>query len=66
MRVIISAVLQEHDTHRDRGRFSPFFDLHGAGRGPRVIVGAPADDRLIVNDLRSLVLNLKCSKKASY
>jgi hypothetical protein len=44
MRIIISAVLQEHDTHRDRGRFSPFFDLHGAWRGHRVIVGAPADE----------------------
>ena len=62
MRIIISAVLQEHDTHRDRGRFSQFFDLHGAGRGHRVIVGAPADERLIVATiLRSLVLNLKCT-----
>ena len=42
------AVLQEHVTHRDPGRFSSFFDLHGAGNGHRVVAGAAAGERSII------------------
>ena len=29
-KISISAVLQDHGVHRDRGRFMPLFDLHRA------------------------------------
>jgi len=48
MRITMSAVLQEHVTHRDPGRFSSFFDLHGAGNGHRVVAGAAAGERSII------------------
>jgi hypothetical protein len=44
MRITMSAVLQKHDAHRDPGRFSSFFDLHGAGN----VAGAIAGERSII------------------
>ena len=44
----MSAVLQKHVTHRDPGRFSSPFDLHGAGNGHRVVAGAAAGERSII------------------